>query len=159
MTLLRFAGQRKTEELHTGIEKRRYYRFPFELPLRFQSVDPESQNTIQMGKGKNVSQGGILFKAVNPISRKSLVLVDPDTKALSKLIKIDKELTVIDGRILGRVMRTHLNLNNGLFEIGVQFVKTNEREKKQVEEAVQEIGEKLKTGHRHHSHKRRFGIF
>lgn len=158
MTILKFIRRKKSDSFYGGIEKRKHERMSFELPLRFQSVGSEERGPIQMGKSKDVSQGGMLFKAVNPLSRKSSVLIDPDTEALSKLIKIEKELTTVGGKILARVMRTHLNLSNGLFEIGVEFVKTNAREKKWALESIQEIGQRLETKHQRLD-KRRFWFF
>ncbi len=157
MTILKFVRRKRSSGIYGGLEKRRHERFSFELPLRFQSAGPESHGPLQMGKARDVSQGGMLFKAVNPLARKTTVLIDPNTKLLSKLIRIEKELVTIGGKILARVMRTHLNLNNGLFEIGVEFVKVNAKEKKFEEESVREIGQKLETKH-NRLDKRRFGF-
>lgn len=157
MTILRFARRKESNGLYGGLERRKHERISFDHPLRFQSIGPEERGPIQMGKAKDVSQGGMLFKAVNPLARKSSVLIDPDNKTLSKLIKIEKELATIGGKILARVTRTHLNLNNGLFEIGVEFIRTNTKEKKLEQELVREIGQKLETKH-HRLDKRRFGF-
>jgi len=158
MAILKFAQLKIPVSLYGGIERRKHERVSFEFPIRFQSMGGEERGPVQMGKAKDVSQTGMLFKAINPLTRKTSVLIDPDTKALSKLIKIDKELATVGGKILARVMRTHLNLNNGLFEIGVEFVRTNAREKKLTRESIREIGHKLETKH-HRLDKRRFGFF
>lgn len=157
MTMLKLARFRKSNGLYGGFERRRYKRVSCELPLRIQSAGTEERGGTQIGKLKNISQGGMLFKAVNPLTRKMSVLIESDIKALSKLVKIEKELTTIGGKILARVVRTHLNLNNGLFEIGVEFIRTNTREKKLEQESVKEISQKLETKHPRLD-KRRFGF-
>lgn len=66
----------------------------------------------------------MLFRSMNPPPRASHVLLDVDSKALTQLIELGQRFAVVDGKLVGRVRHTHLNLDNGLFDVGVEFVRS-----------------------------------
>ncbi len=133
MPLTKFAKHKKPDERFRGFERRRYARFPFAEPLRFRTLNPVILKELQIGKAKNISQNGILFKAVSPPPRKSYILVETNQRTLAECVRIDDHLVIMEGKIVGKVMRTHLNLENGLFEIGIRFIHPTEQNHQEIE--------------------------
>lgn len=78
----------------------------------------------------------MLFKTVTPPPRKAYILIETDRKILSTCIRIDRDLMMIDGKVAGKVMRTHLNLENGLFEIGIRFIHPMDNNRSEIEELL-----------------------
>ena len=133
MPLTRFAGKKNAGERYRGLERRSYVRLAFDQPLRFKTLHPVFLQEFQIGKAKNISQNGMLFKAVTPPERKAYILIETNRKTLEECIRVDQNLIVLNNRIVGKVMRTHLNLENGLFEIGICFLHPTERNAKEIE--------------------------
>ena len=53
-----------------------------------------------------------------------------------RVVQIDKEIVLMQGKIAGKVTRTHLNLENGLFEVGIRFLHPSENNRKELEELL-----------------------
>ena len=123
---------------YKGFERRGYARLSIDHPLRFKILNPVFLQEFQIGKAKNISQNGLLFKTVAPPPRKSYILIELDKKTLKEFIAEDQKLVVIEHKIMGKVMRTHLNLENGLFEIGARFVHLSDKDSKEIENVVKE---------------------
>ena len=133
MPLTKFARFKKQSGQYRGFERRGYTRFPYNQPLRFKTLNPVFLQEFQIGKSKNISQNGMLFKAVTPPPRKAFILIETDEKTLAQCIRTDQDLIILDHQIVGKVMRTHLNLENGLFEVGIRFLHPTERQHKEIE--------------------------
>lgn len=129
--IARLVGRKKEAGSYGGPEQRKHGRTSFQQPLRFKTLGNTCKDKIQPARAWNVSQGGIRFRTVTPPSRKSHVLIQANRDALSGLIKMDRHLTLAGEHILGQVVWTHLNLNNGLFEVGVRFVHPTEHSVKE----------------------------
>ncbi len=127
---------KKNKGSNPSREKRNASRFSFDCLFKFQTLNPVFLKEFQSAKGQNISESGLLFKTVTPPPRKSYVLIAVDKKILGEFIAADRQLIVIDHKILAKVMRTHLNLENGLFEIGARFVRVSERSSKEVEDVM-----------------------
>ena len=133
MPLTKLVHHKKPLERYRGFERRGYARFPLEQTLRFKIINSVFLKELQIGKAKNISQNGMLFKAVSPPARKSYILIETNQKTLAECVRIDEHLVIMEGKIAGKVMRTHLNLENGLFEIGVRFIHPTERNHQEIE--------------------------
>lgn len=81
----------------------------------------------------------MLFKTVTPPPRKSYILIETDQRTLIDFLRADHNLVLMDHKILGKVMRTHLNLENGLFEVGVRFVHPTERNQEEVKNLLTHV--------------------
>ena len=138
MPLPKLLHHKRQEKTYKGFERRSYSRLSFDYPLKFKAVNPIFLQELQIGKAKNISQSGLLFKTVAPPQRKSYILIDLDQKTLKGIIATDNKLVMIDHKILGKAMRIHLNLENGLFEIGVRFVHLVERNGQEVKNLLQQ---------------------
>ena len=138
MSLSKLIFRKRQAGLHKGFERRNYSRLSVDHPLRFKILNPIFLKEFQIAKAKNISQSGLLFKTVTPPPRKSYILIDLEKKVLKEFAETDQKLIVIDHKIMGRVMRTHLNLENGLFEIAVRFVHLVEKNSGEVETVLKE---------------------
>ncbi len=137
MPLTKFLKRKEQSEHYKGFERRKYARVSFNQPLRFKVLNPIFLKEFQTGKTKNISQNGMLFKTVTPPPpRKAYIVIETDRKTLSTCIQIDRDLMMIDGKITGKVMRTHLNLENGLFEVGIRFIHPLDNNRSEIEELL-----------------------
>ncbi len=109
---------------------------------------PASKQNPQPGKCKDICQGGMLFKTMSHVPRKTYVLLDIDFAKLGEWIEIENDLILIGGKILGKVVRTHLNLDNGLFEIGIQFVRESEGGGEELRDLLHRVNEVSTPNHR-----------
>ncbi len=139
MPLTKFARRKNRDPHYKGLERRGYSRLPFDQPLRFKVVNPIFLIEFQIGKSKNISENGMLFKTVTPPPRKSYILIETDQRTLIDFLRADHNLVLMDHKILGKVMRTHLNLENGLFEVGVRFVHPTERNQEEVKNLLTHV--------------------
>lgn len=64
--------------------------------------------------------------------------METNRAALENRIKTDRHLVFLENKILGKVVWTHLNLGNGLFEVGVRFVHPREKNQKEIESILRE---------------------
>ena len=102
-------------------ERRRYERAPCLEPVRFAQVGGKTTQPLQPAKTKNVSRGGLKISCMTPLEPKSIVLLDLDLNLLYRYIGSEELLMVSKRRILTEVAWRKLNLETGLFEIGLEF--------------------------------------
>jgi len=121
---------------YPGSERRRSERLAIDQSIRFERTGSPPSNSRQLGKSKNISSDGILFRAVNPLPRKSYILIEIDQRAMNWNARFQHQVATIQGKLVGKVVRTHLNLENGLFDIGVQFLANGKQGEKEVKEAL-----------------------
>ena len=69
--------------------------------------------------------------SLEPVSRKAIVLIEIDPHLFSKHVKLEHILCTKKNRILTEVTWRHLNLDTGVFEAGLFFLK--ERDRRQYE--------------------------
>lgn len=107
-------------------ERRRFVRFPCGWKIKFCDVR-EANPHFNHGKCRDLSQGGMKLTAFQPLKRKSVVLLEIDSDLFSVHIQIDPILKISENRILAEVVWRHLNLETGLFEAGLEFLKESQR--------------------------------
>ena len=134
MPLAKFSTDFRRESKYRGFERRSYTRHQFEQVLKFKTVNPVFVREFQIAKSKNISQNGMLFKTVTPPPRKAFVLLEVDPKIISEFLKTENNFIVMQNKVVARVMRTHLNLENGLFEVGIRLLSAKERNLKELDE-------------------------
>ncbi len=66
--------------------------------------------------------------ALQPVSRKAIVLVDFDPNLFSKYVKLKNILRVAENRLLAEVAWRHLNLGTGVFEAGLSFLEARKHD-------------------------------
>ncbi len=127
MPLAKIDLRKKRDERYRGFERRRYERSCVDQVLKFTIPNPVFIKEFQIGKSVNISQSGLLFKTVTPPPRKAYILIDISPKMLVDLSFSTQNWIVIDHKIAAKVIRTHLNLENGLFEVGIRFIHPAEK--------------------------------
>ena len=108
-------------------ERRKHLRFSYVWPLRFCQLNTSSPLALQLGKCKNLSQGGLKINALTPLERRAVAVVDLDLNPLSVSIRTDGILLIANRRILVEVAWRHLNLETGLFEAGLRFIEIDRK--------------------------------
>ncbi len=67
--------------------------------------------------------------ALQPVSRKAIVLIEIDPNLFARHIKLRDILRVTENRVLTEVAWRHLNLETGVFEAGLSFLEESKRDK------------------------------
>lgn len=134
MPLTKLVADFRRESKYRGFERRSYARHSLEQVIKFKTINPVFIREFQIAKSKNISPDGLLFKTVTPPPRKAFVLIELDSKLLGEFTKSGRQLIVMDHKLVGRVMRTHLNLENGLFEVGIKLLSAKDKTTKEFEE-------------------------
>ena len=130
---------------HKSVKKPNRGRLELSYPLRFQILNPASLYEFQVAKTKEIGQSGLLFRTVTPPTRKSYILIEIDKKLLMEVIEADQHLVFVNSKIAAQVILTHLNLENGLFEIEARFVRTAEKNSAEFEKALRQCCLKLES--------------
>ena len=63
--------------------------------------------------------------ALEPLSRKAVVLVEFDPNLFSKHVNLERILRITENRLLAEVAWRHLNLETGVFEAGLSFIEAS----------------------------------
>jgi len=91
-----------------GIERRRSYRLPVKISLRF-----TEQNKHQKTETKNISRYGFLFESQNKFAIGSILLMD---------MELPKEFSPHPIPVIVKVVRAS-ELPGAMFDIGVEIIK------------------------------------
>lgn len=111
-------------------ERRRYIRYPCAWTVRFSELtEKTSPKSFHTGKCRDVSQSGMQIAALQPVSRKAIVLIEIDPRLFSRHVKLEHILSITENRILAEVTWRHLNLDTGVFEAGLSFIEARKRGK------------------------------
>ena len=108
-------------------ERRQHLRLSYVWPVRFCEADNKSVAPSHPGKCKNLSQGGMKITALQPLKRDTTILMDTDLNRLSIHIRLKDILIASKERLLAQVAWRHLNLETGLFEMGLRFIQAHRR--------------------------------
>lgn len=117
-------------------ERRQYPRLPFRKNVWFRVCMKNVLYRMREGITVNVSQVGMLFftRFLPPIS--ALVLLELDLEALSQVVQVDGFLLQPHQYILGKVIRVHREGEDSLHEVGISFVREEDRDRPDVQEAL-----------------------
>ena len=112
-----------------ALEQRRYARFSCVWDIRFCELGGKTIKSLQAGKCKNLSQGGMKITALQPLEPNTVVLLELNTDRLATHIRTKEILFASPDHLLAEVAWRHLNLETGLFEAGVRFLEADERDR------------------------------
>ena len=127
----------------TGFQNRReFFRVKFNTPLRFTACSASApKDRIAEGASQNVSQSGILFRAVgDPPPMSSIVWMDVDLRTLKICQEIEARALVTHNGLLGRVVRVEEDpKNNASYDVGVCFLTHDQKDTQEVQKALAEL--------------------
>ncbi len=116
-------------EKNNNRQKRRFIRHPMCFPLSFRRIkSPLRQDSEEAIKTKNIGRGGLLFSAKEKVCPASLIQIKIPFQ--SKLFKVKAE-----------VVHCNKNINTGLYDIGVNFIRPKEAFKVKLIEQMYLISE------------------
>jgi len=125
-------------EEYAGKERRQFFRYNYDSPIKYKLIDPVSDKAISAdtikAMSKNLSISGILF--VVPADKtpelSSLVVLFLDLRTANICKEIENLALMVDNKLIGRVMRLEDN-GDGTMGVGVAFVKKTDPLSKDVE--------------------------
>lgn len=112
-------------------DHRRHVRFPHSFALKICELPPRTEGTspaqFHAAKSKNVSRGGMKISTLATLERHSNALIDVNLRQLERLIGEQTAILIGGKWLLARVAWRKLNLETGLFELGLRFIEERER--------------------------------
>lgn len=115
------ATQRSVKS-YLGREQRRYVRLPCEWPVKLHETGGSSAKKSYSAKCKDLSAGGIKVTSLSSLERHSKTIIDIDRAKLASLIRSKKMESDEKNKVLAEVVWRRLNLQTGLFEMGLRFL-------------------------------------
>ena len=118
-------------------ENRVYFRVSFEKPLQFKICSLDLLSDLHVASSRNVSQSGICFASKTNPPLGTILMIQADLKTLANCIRIENHLFELEGCVLGKVIWTlPSRQKDGLYDVGVSFIKTQDAESFEVQQAV-----------------------
>ena len=126
-----------------GHERREFFRLKFETPVKFKSYSATKEQAKQTpsaasGVSQNISQSGILFQTdTTPPQLSSILWMHLDLRTLKICQEIEKRAIIFNDGLLGKVVRVEEDpKNNSLYDIGVCFLTQDQKDSREVQEAL-----------------------
>mgnify|MGYP003394640227 CR=1 FL=1 len=118
-------------------ERREFFRLPHRTPLEFKAYGDRKTR----GASRNVSQSGILFQTEQePPQLSSILWLSLDIRTLKICQEIETRALIMNNGILGKVVRVEEDVENGeSYDVGVVFLKKDQKEIPEVEELVRTL--------------------
>ena len=135
---------------YTDSERREFFRLNYKTPIRFKSYESkELQKTAKLvgpldGTTRNISQNGVLFQTEeNPPQLSSIVWMNLDMRTLKICQEIEAKALIFNNGVLGKVVRVEEDSeNNNAYDVGVCFLRKEQRDSSEVREALGQLKEK-----------------
>ena len=135
---------------YTDSERREFFRLNYKTPIRFKSYEAkELQKTAKLvgpldGTTRNISQNGVLFQTEeNPPQLSSIVWMNLDMRTLKICQEIEAKALIFNNGVLGKVVRVEEDTNNNnTYDIGVCFLRKDQKDSSEVREALGQLNQK-----------------
>ncbi|MDD5496603.1 MAG: PilZ domain-containing protein [Candidatus Omnitrophica bacterium] len=115
---------------YSGQERREFFRYRHEKPMHYKVVSAAkgagSASDLVDADSKNLSVSGILFTAKEAPELSSVVMLDLDYRTSQICREIEAHALIKDNKLFGKVVRIE-DAGDGLYDIGVAFLKNTER--------------------------------
>ncbi len=119
-----------------GVNRRKYPRFPFYVPLVFKVCQRGLLDQNLEGASLNVSQNGILFSSINVPPLSSVVLLETDLSVLERCINVEGTLLTMGQYVVAKVVRVIHHKENGYSTVALHFIKQCEKIREDVHDAI-----------------------
>ena len=133
-------------------ERREFFRLKFETPVKFKSYSAAKKQAEQTllsasGVSQNISQTGILFQTnATPPQLSSILWMHLDIRTLKICQEIEKRAIIFNDGLLGKVVRVEEDAKNqNLYDIGVCFFTQDQKDSREVQDALVALGQTQKT--------------
>ena len=130
-------------------ERREFFRINFTAPLNYKSYSAARSSASKTAASssaaraisQNISESGILFQTENnPPQLSSIVWMNLDFRTLSICKEIEKRALIFNNGVLGRVVRVEEDTrDSSRYDIGVCFLKQEQKNSQEVERILAEI--------------------
>ncbi len=112
-------------------ERRQFLRYRYDTEIKFGIIDisnPNLSSSPIAAASKDVSASGLLFttKAQQLPTIGNLLVLNVDIRTATICKEIEENALIVDGKLLGRVVRVEDN-GDGTFSIGVAFVRKSDQ--------------------------------
>ena len=128
-------------------ERREFFRLNYKTPIQFKSYEgKELRKTAKLvgpldGTTRNISQNGVLFQTEeNPPQLSSIVWMNLDMRTLKICQEIEAKALIFNNGVLGKVVRVEEDTeNNNAYDVGVCFLRKEQRDSSEVREALGQL--------------------
>lgn len=126
-------------EGYAGKDRREFFRYKHEKPVQYKVLNPADGKSVSSefvdAVSKNLSVSGVLFTSRFLPEISSILVLDLDYRTSRICQEIEKRALVIGNRMVGKVVRIEES-GNGLYDVGVAFVKKTDRLPKDIKELL-----------------------
>jgi c-di-GMP-binding flagellar brake protein YcgR len=112
--------------VYSGPERRKFVRLSYKAPLMYKICKKKTFSKLMYGYTHDISQAGLMCTLSQEVPVKAIIWLRLDIGALNACREIEKQCTVIQQGILGKVVWTKKKRDD-TYDIGVQFVTREER--------------------------------
>ena len=120
---------------------REFLRLDHETVLTFREVKSDKLANKQEIFTRNVSACGLLFRTESiPPSLSSIIRIELDSKIKGLCEEIEEDLLILDGGILGRVVRISEGEPGVSYDVGICFLRRKNMTENEIEELLNCVG-------------------
>ncbi|OED36752.1 hypothetical protein AB834_02600 [PVC group bacterium (ex Bugula neritina AB1)] len=112
--------------IHDGIEKREFFRVPYESEIEIKIFRQNQLDKLPPGSSKNISACGLLLETDVSFPVGKILVLKLDLPTLSNLIEFDKSVIQSQNHLLGRTVRIEEYIADKKFGLGICFLKRYE---------------------------------
>lgn len=110
---------------YKGTERRKFVRLDYVAPFSYKVCKQETISQLLKGYTANVSPVGILCNIAIKVQENDIVWLSFDRTTLDIFKNMEKMCLIYQGGVIGKVVRVEAK-NDGLYDIGVQFITREE---------------------------------
>lgn len=126
-------------ESYEGKERREFFRYKHEKPVQYKVLDTSSDKDASAkfmdAISKNLSISGVLFTSNYLPKISSILVLDLDYRTSRICQEIEKRALMVGDKMVGKVVRIEES-GNGLYDVGVAFVKKSDKLPKDIKELL-----------------------
>lgn len=110
----------------SGIERRRFMRLDYTIPLAYKVCKKETVSKLLQGYTVNISRSGVLCKVKEKVRKNDLLWLSFDRATLSICKDLEKSAFIYQNGVIGKVVRIEAKAKNN-YKVGLQFITREEK--------------------------------
>jgi len=111
---------------YSGLERRKFPRFPLVTPLAYKICKPEIVAKMLEGYISNISKAGLLCNIKIKVEPGDILWLSFDRDTLEVCSGLEKSSFVYQNGVIGKVVRI-AERGNDIYEVGINFITRQEK--------------------------------
>ncbi len=111
---------------YTGLERRKFIRLDYVIPLDYKICKEETVSKLLEGYTVNVSESGLLCSMKTKVNKDDILWLCFDRPTLTFCEEMEKRVLIYQNGIVGRAARIE-HKDDGSYNVGIQFITREEK--------------------------------